>query len=561
MVSALGKSAALPMTSTSLPFIGLGAQRSLYINTQEDGSVMSVYGHNIDEVPNSFPSFDYYPPSQNTNFDEEGSYLWGAVKPSFKASVMNAKLKALASDSQNILALSHLGVKRETSGDWISLSTVDLSAYDFIVGSTSTSYAIYSRNGLRQVTSTGFNPSTLPTYILGFTFHSSTLQPDSIIYSNSSTGRTALTFRYVGQNALMSLACGEEIPAFAATNPLDSRFVIHNLDGVFTCGITNNYGELGYIGSPTDGWKQVMNGPVNQIASLPNTNFVLSSNPNPGSVYVWGLNGPESWFGFQTSPFVPYSPHPILIPWTSTIFNSPGAVFGFPSSAFVQSMTVTRANGTAGYSSVQFYIEAVPTLSCTGSAPGPTFVCIGSTWVSTSDVAVPVGSQILIGGPTVINGDLQIESGGELVLEFGSNLNVNGCIISDGSTTIILTEQDLKDLENESEKSRTVTLVSARCSSGNGLSNVEISAPSRGCKKLVVNRQDDDPSSDQRTYTAVFKVDTSRCNHWWIILVSVLGGVILLVLIFALLATFTPLKAVLRPFSKRAKKVDQEDVS
>jgi hypothetical protein len=62
------------------------------------------------------------------------------------------------------------------------------------------------------------------------------------------------------------------------------------------------------------------------------------------------------------------------------------------------------------------------------------------------------------------------------------------------------------------------------------------------------------------TLSGVFKVDTSGCKKksstWWIVLVSVLGGVIVLGAIFALLATFTPLKHIIRPHAKRAEEAN-----
>lgn len=73
------------------------------------------------------------------------------------------------------------------------------------------------------------------------------------------------------------------------------------------------------------------------------------------------------------------------------------------------------------------------------------------------------------------------------------------------------------------------------------------------CEKLSATTK---LSSDSKLLTAVFKIDKSGCKtYWWIILVSVLAGVLLiaiivLILVFTLVASARKL---IRPFSGRRK--------
>jgi hypothetical protein len=129
----------------------------------------------------------------------------------------------------------------------------------------------------------------------------------------------------------------------------------------------------------------------------------------------------------------------------------------------------------------------------------------------------------------------------------GPVLTVNGCISVDGSVVIQLTEEDLKALDKYSGRSRQSDLISANCVSGNGFNSLSISFP-KDCRKVTASRVE---GTSQSSLSVVFKLDRSRCDRWWIILVSVLGGVIIIVVIVALLAAFTPLKAIVRPFSRR----------
>jgi hypothetical protein len=154
----------------------------------------------------------------------------------------------------------------------------------------------------------------------------------------------------------------------------------------------------------------------------------------------------------------------------------------------------------------------------------------------------------------VVNGNVSVDGSSTIQIyvpdsDSSSALVVHGCAFIDGTILVELTETQLTQI-GRNGGSRQVDLVSADC--GNSRGTTFVATGAKSCRKLksaAVEQQDGESGSF--TLAATFKVDSSKCNTWWIILVSVLGGVVLLVIIVVLLAIFTPLKAVFRPFTKR----------
>lgn len=188
---------------------------------------------------------------------------------------------------------------------------------------------------------------------------------------------------------------------------------------------------------------------------------------------------------------------------------------------------------------------------CRGSSPGPAFNCnpATGTWQTNGSVITPT---ITIPPATAVevDGDLNVTS---LTFGSGATIQVNGCVYLGLSIFLELTEEDLKALS----KKTTIILLTANlsnqtCSGDTDLStvNLQLKTPNLKCKKLKT----ENPS--QRTTLAVtLTLDSSGCNVWWIILVSVVGAVLLILIVFVLIVTFIPAAtAAVRPFWVRSQK-------
>jgi hypothetical protein len=177
------------------------------------------------------------------------------------------------------------------------------------------------------------------------------------------------------------------------------------------------------------------------------------------------------------------------------------------------------------------------------------FICLDGAWILEGNVESPV----IVIPPTSVTiiGNLTVDT-----IQFGGlagTVNVTGCTKIGTAITIELTLEELETLVASGEMT-SLLLTSTGCDISD-LKNIPISVTVNGygrCEKVTVTSE-----TTASTLSGVFKVDTRGCkkksSRWWIVLVSVLGGVILLGAIFALLATFTPLKHIIRPYAKRAE--------
>ena len=187
-----------------------------------------------------------------------------------------------------------------------------------------------------------------------------------------------------------------------------------------------------------------------------------------------------------------------------------------------------------------------PEAPCPGPAPSSAFICVGGVWeavnVNTTTLVLPpnVGTVVIIGNLTsssvVING-------------IASNINVTGCVLDN----LTLVHIDLDKDDTDVVGSKVYTLISAlngSCQSNLDSIAVTASIKNGGCQKVSVKKITWNNGS---ILSGLFTIDKSSCNRWWIILVSVVCGVILVaVVVVVLMAIFWPaFRLKLRPFSKR----------
>lgn len=186
----------------------------------------------------------------------------------------------------------------------------------------------------------------------------------------------------------------------------------------------------------------------------------------------------------------------------------------------------------------------------------PLFSCINDTWVSQESVSVPTVT-IPPNGDLLIFGNL---STGSVVFEgLSGSLKVKGCISSNLTCiSVEITESDIKKLEKAKDKQATLLLLDSdsesSCEGGTNLNKLGLSISSRfksSCKKVKAEKVKNGSSS--KTFSAVFTLDTSKCNLWWIILVSVIGGILLIAtIVIVLLVVLVPsVRHAIRPYSKK----------
>lgn len=180
--------------------------------------------------------------------------------------------------------------------------------------------------------------------------------------------------------------------------------------------------------------------------------------------------------------------------------------------------------------------------------PSPSFFCQAGLWTSTSvngTIVIPAGAV-----QTVVIGDL---GASDVVIQgTGSTLVVLGCVNNLTSVTIEITQEELQKLGTKSLQ--TLLTYSSDDLSCGSLDDVQLitNIKGSGCRKAKTEKV-----TSEGTMGALFQVDSSKCgksDRWWIILVSVIGGVLIIVLIIVLLVLCVPkVRRAVRPYSARPK--------
>lgn len=207
----------------------------------------------------------------------------------------------------------------------------------------------------------------------------------------------------------------------------------------------------------------------------------------------------------------------------------------------------SACNCSASYSS---YCSISCPDSCTASTrPSDQFICVGGIWVvfetiSTPNLTIPSGA-----GTVVVIGNLSTST--VVINGLDASVNVTGCIANLTTIQVELDRSQYDQLTKSKLLQRFITQSSdSNCRTDFSKVAVRLINGESGCKKAKVSAV-----HDGSTLSGLFSIDSSSCNTWWIILASVLGGVIVLAnLTIILMAIFWPaFRAKLRPFSSRRK--------
>ena len=154
--------------------------------------------------------------------------------------------------------------------------------------------------------------------------------------------------------------------------------------------------------------------------------------------------------------------------------------------------------------------------------PSLDFVCVNGVWTAkdtnVNQIVIPsnAGSIVITGNATstsiVVNG-------------LGTTITIEGCASNLSNIVVELSANDIAKMS--SKTLQTLIVLSSSASQCTSLSNIALSTvtTSKTCKKVNAEKV---LSADGNTMSALFTVSSSGCNTWWIILVSVVVGVVLI---------------------------------
>lgn len=185
--------------------------------------------------------------------------------------------------------------------------------------------------------------------------------------------------------------------------------------------------------------------------------------------------------------------------------------------------------------------------SCSNATrPSDAFTCVNGIWTAFGDVSTPTLTVPSGATQTVINGNLGSTS---VVLQgSGTTIVVSGCANDLVTVTIELSPEELSHLSTK--ELQTLLTYNGNDSSCSNLNDVAISATLKGksCKKVSAQKV-----ATSGSLAVLFSVSSSACNTWWIVLASVLGGLVVIgLIVVVLLAIFVPsVRTFFRPYSKK----------
>ena len=219
-----------------------------------------------------------------------------------------------------------------------------------------------------------------------------------------------------------------------------------------------------------------------------------------------------------TTPVTAPTTSPVNIP--TAVPASPIANPATPIDTPVESSPMIEPFTTPVSSSTPFGCPA-------NTRPSLEFVCINGVWtaqsVNSTTLVIPSGA-----GNIIVTGN--VTSTSIVINGIGTTITIDGCATN---LTNIVVEIDAEEIAKLGSK-----LVQELLSLKNGqnctnLANVGVSTLVKGssCKKVKANKV-----FSGNTLSAAFTVDTSGCNKWWIILVSVICGVVVIGVIAAVVA-------------------------
>lgn len=214
-----------------------------------------------------------------------------------------------------------------------------------------------------------------------------------------------------------------------------------------------------------------------------------------------------------------------------------------------------------------FYSE----VQCPLPKPSPDFFfyCLNGGWIfqynattpPPSSISAPTNQQnpstspvIIISQPVRVPGDFNV---GSITFQGLSNvISVSGCAsIPNGEITINLSDSEIESLFNNigtvKTKTAEYTLISSQCISGSTASrSIKLRKAPKSCQKISAKLV-----AKGNKINAVFTMDNSGCNLWWIILCGVIGALLLIaVVVLIIVFTLAPCaRHAARPFSKRSE--------
>lgn len=287
----------------------------------------------------------------------------------------------------------------------------------------------------------------------------------------------------------------------------------------FALYVDQNQGVFGPI---PDFWKYDYRPTAVEFSLFQVVSFIFDNTSLSGIMpkvsYINETSNMQSWVMSGTHTAVDMCASPVTPP------TSPRPTFNLPTSNFFLNCNLNFTNACSCpelWPHCDTQLCGDVTVFCDPrTRPSPDFYCFNKSWTSIGPIVTP--TVVVQSGSTVrIFGNLTAD---QIILGAGGSVFVDGC----ANVSEIVLDLDASKLQRGKTNSTLIT-------SQNKCGNLQLTAiktrGNTGCKEVKVTRANTSTSS----LAVLFSVDTTSCNLWWIILVSILGLLAISGLIIALI--------------------------
>lgn len=205
---------------------------------------------------------------------------------------------------------------------------------------------------------------------------------------------------------------------------------------------------------------------------------------------------------------------------TSTVFGQFTSLQGFKIPLQPSTLDVFDSH----FSPPEKYVSRREDGGCAGTRPGANFVCVQGAWTWFNTTVSSGGTIDATGYEVNLMGSLYMASGSKLVTKgLGAGVWVEKCALLESTITFSLSKLDVDQIgrDKHTKYGAEYDLLESGCNSA-AKAKAEVVSQPRECRRWKASLATRPIPNGRYILAVTFSSDHSRCNYWWIILISIL---------------------------------------
>jgi alpha-tubulin suppressor-like RCC1 family protein len=170
-----------------------------------------------------------------------------------------------------------------------------------------------------------------------------------------------------------------------------------------------------------------------------------------------------------------------------------------------------------------------PVVGCSGAPPSSNCECDMGVWRCSGRVVIAPGT--VISASMDVSGDIIFNPGVTIIINpatssfSGPLISVSGCALLEGPIELELSKETVKSMPSKGDN---IIVIESSCTQS--ITELfTIKQTTQKCKRIAGVGSQQPVANNRQSLNIAFSVTKNTCNYWWIILVAVVGGVLILV--------------------------------